>query len=340
MSEKILVTGGCGFIGSHTVLDLLEKGFEVVSMDDFSNSHREVVAAVSRISERNFLNLEVDLTNRSATFKAMEESGPFTAIIHFAAYKSVGESVKHPFKYYQNNIRSLLNVAECAVKLGVRHFVFSSSCTVYGNPREVPVTEKSPILPAVSPYGMTKQIGESLLCDIGRNTKEAFQSVLLRYFNPAGAHESGKLGEASLTPSTNLVPIICEVASGKRDKLVVYGDDYQTRDGSCVRDYIHVMDLAEAHTLALRYSMENSFTEGVEVFNLGIGQGVTVLEAIRSFEKVTGKKVRHQIGSRRPGDVPAIYAEFDKASKLLNWQPQRSIEDIVQTAWEWEKVRF
>nr|MBS0038333.1 UDP-glucose 4-epimerase GalE [Saprospiraceae bacterium] len=265
--------------------------------------------------------------------------GPFEAIIHFAAYKSVGESMSFPFKYYQNNIPSVLNISEAAIQNHIRHFIFSSSCSVYGNAEKIPVTEQTPMGEPTSPYGLTKQIGEQHLVDLTRRYPE-FKLTLLRYFNPAGAHPSAKIGEASRKPSTNLVPIICEVAAGKREKIVVYGDDYPTRDGSCIRDYIHVMDLAEAHTAALEYSIDNGRKQKVEAFNLGIGEGVSVLEAIAAFEKTTGEKIHYTIGKQRPGDVSAIYARYDKAQRELKWSPRRSIEDIMASAWAWEKNRW
>lgn len=337
--KKILITGGCGFIGSHTIVDLIEKGYSVVSIDDFSNSHKEVLKAIDHITGVSVKNIEIDLKDAQETMEAFEKYGPFDGIIHFAAYKSVGESVAQPFRYYRNNIYSLINVAEGAIETGVDHFIFSSSCTVYGDPEVIPVTETSPLLPAGSPYGLTKQIGEKILIDLAVN-HPGFKTVLLRYFNPAGAHRSGLLGEASLRPSTNLVPIICEVASGKREKLTVYGTDYPTRDGSCIRDYIHIEDLAKAHTGALEYLMEKKTGNQVEVFNLGIGEGITVLEAIKAFEKVTGLGLNYELGPRRPGDVPAIFSHYEKAKRELNWNPELNIEDIMRTAWDWEQRRF
>ncbi len=337
--KRILVTGGCGFIGSHTIVDLVENGFEVISADNFINSHEEVLPALKKLTGREIPNLNIDLTDRKLTLDTIEANGPYDAIIHFAAFKSVGESIAKPFKYYQNNIRSLINVAEAAFKCGVMNFIFSSSCTVYGDAESMPVSEESPILPAISPYGLTKQSGENTLKDLARNEPN-FRATLLRYFNPAGAHESAIIGEASRNPSTNLVPIICEVAAGKREKLVVYGGDYPTRDGSCIRDFIHVCDLARAHTSALKFTLEKRSDKKVEPFNLGIGNGITVLEAIRAFEKVTGESVNFEIGERRKGDVPAIFSRFDKARKILNWEPQYGVEDIMRSAWKWEQSRF
>ncbi|HHH54520.1 MAG TPA: UDP-glucose 4-epimerase GalE, partial [Bacteroidetes bacterium] len=238
---------------------------------------------------------------------------------------------------FDNNINSLLNILENIVENGIKYFVFSSSCTVYGNPDKLPVDENTPVKEAESPYGRTKQISEQIILDVLKNTET--KSIMLRYFNPAGAHESTKLGESPSLPPLNLVPIITETAIGKRESMLVFGNDYNTRDGSAIRDYIHVMDLAEAHTNALQYLITNNEAPNYDTFNLGIGQGVTVLEAINAFEKVTKQKLNYKIAERRPGDVPAIYADYSKAKNLLNWHPKRNIEDIMRTAWEWEKVR-
>ena len=339
MQKKVLVTGGCGFIGSHTLALLLEKGYDAISLDNFSNSHPAVLNALQKMSGQKVINLEVDLRNRDETIMAVAQSGPFDAIIHFAAYKSVGESMAKPFMYYQNNIPSVINIAEAAVRNGIQHFIFSSSCTVYGEAEIIPVTEDTPIGKTLSPYGLSKQTGEAQLADIC-NRYPWFKLSLLRYFNPAGAHESGFIGEASQKPSTNLVPIICEVAAGKRKELVIYGDDYPTRDGSCIRDYVHVMDLAEAHVSALEYSLQQKNSPQIESFNLGIGEGVSVLEAISAFKNVVGQKINYRIGERRPGDIAAIYADYTKAKKILDWQPKRTIEDIMKTAWKWEAKRW
>lgn len=339
MQKKVLVTGGCGFIGSHTIALLIEKGYDVVSLDNFSNSHKAALKGLEKLTGRTITNLEVNLCDRLQTMKVITEAAPFDAVIHFAAYKSVGESMAKPFMYYQNNIPSVINIAEAAVRNGIQHFIFSSSCTVYGDAEVIPVTENTPIGRALSPYGLTKITAEAQLADINERYKW-FKPTFLRYFNPAGAHESALIGEASRRPSTNLVPIICEVVAGKREKLTVYGDDYQTRDGSCIRDYVHVMDLAEAHISALELSIKQESKTDIESFNLGIGEGVSVLEAITAFEEVTGKKVIYSIGDKRPGDVSAIFADYTKAAKVLNWKPKRTIEDIMETAWKWEQVRW
>ena len=336
--EKILVTGGCGYIGSHTIVDLLEHGFEVLSVDNLSNSDEGVLEGIEAITGRRVRNYRVDLCDLSATRKVFQENPDIRGIIHFAALKSVGESVMQPLRYFRNNLNSLLNVLECAEAFGVPYFVFSSSCSVYGNAEALPVTEETPLQEAESPYARTKQMGEDIIRDFSR-VHPRVKSVLLRYFNPAGAHESARIGENPINEATNLVPVITETAIGKRPQMTVFGDDYPTRDGSCIRDYIHVMDLANAHTRCLQYLMEGRNEQACEVFNVGIGEGVTVLEAIRAFEKVSGRKLNYEIGPRRPGDVVAIYANNDKAARLLGWKPRRTIEDIMRTAWEWEKAR-
>ncbi len=338
MSKKVLVTGGCGYIGSHTIVDLLEHGFEVVSVDNLSNSDESALEGIEKITGTRVPNYRVDLCDLAATERIFSEHPDLEGIIHFAALKLVGESVEQPLRYFRNNLNSLLNVVDCALRYDVPHFIFSSSCSVYGNATELPVTEETPWQEAESPYARTKQMGEQILRDITR-THGRLKAILLRYFNPAGAHESALIGEAPTNPASNLVPVITETAIGKRPEMVVFGDDYPTRDGSCIRDYIHVMDLANAHTKALQYLMEGRNASNCEVFNVGIGQGVTVLEAIRAFEKVTGRKLNYRIGPRRPGDVVAIYANYDKAERLLGWQPRRNIEDIMRTAWQWEVAR-
>jgi len=259
-------------------------------------------------------------------------------VIHFAALKSVGESVNKPLWYFNNNLNSLLNLLTCIKEFDVKHLIFSSSCSVYGNAKDLPVTEETPFEEAESPYARTKQMGEHILKDFAR-ANSTFNLIPLRYFNPAGAHESGLIGESPVNVSTNLVPVITEVGIGKREKMTVLGSDYDTRDGSCIRDYIHVMDLANAHTKSLQFLMRGENENNFEVFNLGIGEGASVLEVIHAFEKVAGKKLNYELGPRRAGDVVAIYSNYKKAAKLLGWEPKRSIEDIMKTAWEWEKKR-
>ena len=335
--KTILVTGGCGYIGSHTIVDLIENGYQVVSVDNLSNSSDDVLAGIEQITGVQVTNHPIDLVNRQETLDLFAQYA-FDGVIHFAALKLVGESVQLPEQYFRNNLCGLLNVIEGMAAQGVPNLIFSSSCSVYGNSEDLPVTEETPRQEAESPYARTKQMGEDILKDYCRVHPE-FKAVLLRYFNPAGAHESSLIGEAPTNPATNLVPVITETAIGKRKEMIVFGADYNTRDGSCVRDYIHVMDLANAHTLALEYLLEGREQVNLERFNLGIGEGVTVLEAIYAFEKVTGEKLNYRIGDRRPGDVVSIYANLDKAARDLHWQPTRDINDIMSTAWAWEKAR-
>ena len=334
---KILITGGTGYIGSHTIVDLINNGFEVISADSYINSDGSALKGIEDITGKKIKNYKVDLRDKVATENIFKENPDIAGVIHFAALKAVGESVEKPVLYFDNNINSLLNILDNIVKYDVKYFVFSSSCTVYGSPDKLPVDENTPIQEAESPYGRTKQVSEMIAKDVLQNTD--VKAIMLRYFNPAGAHESAKMGESPALPPLNLVPIITETAIGKRESMMVFGDDYDTRDGSAIRDYIHVMDLADAHTKSLQYLINDEDAPKYDYINLGIGQGVTVLEAINAFEKVTGKKLNYSIAPRRPGDIPAIYANYAKAKNILNWNPKRNIEDIMRTAWEWEKVR-
>jgi UDP-glucose 4-epimerase len=335
---KILVTGGCGYIGSHTIVDLLDHGYSPVSVDNLSNSRASVLDGIKQITAKQVLNYPTDLCDLEGLRRVFLEHADIQGVIHFAALKAVGESVQKPLHYYRNNMLGLLNLLECMAEAKIQHLIFSSSCSVYGNARALPVTEMTPRQEAESPYARTKQMGEDILMDYTRaNTN--LNTVLLRYFNPAGAHESAKIGEDPSNPASNLVPVITETAAGKRAEMTVFGNDYPTRDGSCIRDYIHVMDLANAHTKAMEYLLYHRNQEQCEVFNLGIGEGVTVLEAIHAFEKVAKTRLNYAIGPRRPGDVVAIYANLDKATRILGWTPQRDIDDIMRTAWEWEKIR-
>ncbi|MCP3929927.1 MAG: UDP-glucose 4-epimerase GalE [Bacteroidetes bacterium] len=338
VKKKILVTGGCGYIGSHTLVDLIDNGFDVVSVDNYCNSDPKALEGIQTITGVDVRNHPVDLCDLEATKKVFREEGNIAGIIHFAALKSVGESVHQPIQYFQNNLNSLLNILTCMSEFKVPHLIFSSSCSVYGNADELPVTENTPQKEAESPYARTKQMGEQIIGDFSV-IKPEINSILLRYFNPAGAHESALIGESPVNIANNLVPVITEVAIGKREKLTVFGDDYDTRDGSCVRDYIHVMDLANAHTKCLEYLIKGKNKSNREVFNVGIGEGATVLEAVKAFEAVTGQKLNYEIGGRRAGDVIAIYANNDKATRLLGWEPTRNVEDIMRTAWYWEKAR-
>lgn len=334
--KKVLVTGGCGYIGSHTIVDLIDNGFEVVSIDNLVNSKEEVLERIYQITGRRVRNYVVDLCDRDATQQVFAAHPDMVGVIHFAALKSVGESVEQPLRYYHNNINSLINVLECMAEFEVPHFIFSSSCSVYGNTTALPVVEDTPLQQAESPYGHTKQIGEEIIRAFS-NISPNMRFILLRYFNPAGAHPSALIGEDPSNPASNLVPVITETAAGKRSEMTVFGDDYPTRDGSCIRDYIHIMDLANAHTKALQYLLADKQQTGCDVFNLGIGEGASVLEAIHAFERVTGQSLNYRIGPRRPGDVVAVYANNDKAARLLSWQPRFGIEEIMRTAWEWEK---
>ncbi len=331
--KKILVTGGCGYIGAHTLVDLIENGYEPICIDNNSKSTTALLKGVKIITGKEVKNYKVDICNYDDTYAVFQENTDLEGIIHFAAYKSVGESVQKPLMYFENNLFSLINILKCAKEFDVPNFIFSSSCTVYGSPDEIPVTEQTPIKPAESPYGSTKQMGEEIVREI-TNTKN--KSILLRYFNPVGAHPSTLIGELPLGKPENLVPAITQTAIGKLNKMTVYGDDYPTRDGSCVRDYIHVCDIAHAHTLALEYLMSNKNSAPCEIFNLGSGDGVTVLEAIKSFEKVSGVKLNYEIGARRPGDVIAVYANNELAKKVLGWNPGYSLDEMMATAWKWE----
>lgn len=332
---SILVTGGCGFIGSHTIVDLIQNGYHCISVDNYLNSDPSILDQIFEITGVRVQNYAEDLTDEDA-IDAIFKNHEIEGIIHFAALKAVGESVEKPLLYYKNNIGGMISLLECAVRHKVKHLLFSSSCTVYGESTDLPVTEISPIQRASSPYGYTKQVCERIIEDVVLDHE--MNAAHLRYFNPAGAHDSLLLGESPINPPLNLIPIITEVGIGKREKLIVFGQDYKTRDGSCVRDYIHVMDLADAHTKALQHLMDGSVVQGqVEIFNLGTGEGTTVLEAIKAYENVSGKKLPVQLSERRAGDVPAIFADFGKAKSKLGWVPKKTIYDIMDSAWKWEQ---
>ena len=335
---KILVTGGCGYIGSHTLVDLIDNGFGVVSVDNFYNAAPDVLDGIEKITGKRVKNYDNNLCDLAATKQIFIDNPDIVGIIHFAALKAVGESVEKPLLYFQNNLGSLLNILECMKEFEVKNLIFSSSCSAYGNADELPVTEDTPFKEAESPYARTKQMGEHILQDFAQRYTD-FNCISLRYFNPSGAHESAIIGESPTNNASNLVPVITGTAMGKREKIVVFGTDYDTRDGSCIRDYIHVMDLANAHTKAMQFVVDGKNENNADVFNLGIGEGVSVLEAISAFEKVNQIKLNYELGPRRAGDVIAIYANYKKAAKLLGWQPKRNIDDIMRTAWEWEKVR-
>jgi UDP-glucose 4-epimerase len=332
--NKILVTGGCGYIGSHTIADLIENGFEVVSIDDNSRSTRYLLDGIEKLTGKKVKNYKVDLKDYNDTRAVFQENEDITGIIHFAAYKAVGESVEEPLMYFENNLFSLINLLKCVEEFNIPHFVFSSSCTVYGTPDTIPVTEESPIKKAESPYGATKQMGEEIISSVVKASEA--KAILLRYFNPVGAHPSCLIGELPLGKPANLVPAITQFAIGKIPSLTVFGTDYDTRDGSCVRDYIHVSDIAHAHTLSIQYLIDNRNKTNCDIFNLGTGNGVTVLEAIKAFEEVSGKKLDYKVGPRRPGDVVAIYANNDLAVNTLGWQIKYDLHDMMRTAWAWE----
>ncbi|MBL7778855.1 MAG: UDP-glucose 4-epimerase GalE [Chitinophagales bacterium] len=332
---KVLVTGGAGYIGSHTIVDLMQHGFEVVCIDNFLNSTPESLARIEKITGKPVVHYNVDLCDKAATAKVFEQEKSISGIIHFAALKSVPDSVKRPLVYYKNNLISLLNLLELSNEFGVEQFVFSSSCSVYGNTTDLPVTESTSFGKAESPYAHTKQMGEEIILTNATVTDTKF--ILLRYFNPVGAHTSGFLGEENTDQITAIVPRITGTAIGKFEKFTVFGTDYPTRDGSCIRDYVHVMDIADAHTKAIQYLQSGASTIKVETFNLGTGNGVSVLEAIQSFERVSGQKLNYTLGARREGDVVAIYANNQLAQQKLNWRAQYSLDDMMRTAWVWEQ---
>lgn len=333
--SKILVTGGCGYIGSHTIVDLIENNYNVISVDNNSKSNPTILLGIEAITGKKIKNYRVDLCNFDDTHAIFQENDDISGIIHFAAYKSVEESVREPLLYFENNLSSLINLLKCVKEFQIPYFVFSSSCSVYGNVSQIPVTEKTILQPAESPYAATKQMGEQIVNEFAKNS--GIPCILLRYFNPAGAHLSSVIGEMPIGRPSNLVPGITQTAIGRIPKMHVYGNDYDTRDGSCIRDFIHVCDLANAHTLALQYLEKEKNKKACEIFNLGTGSGVTVLEAIHAFEKVSGIKLNYDIGHRRAGDVVSIFANNDLAKNILGWQPRFSLEDIMATAWNWEQ---
>ncbi len=332
--KKILVTGGCGYIGGHTIVDLIDNGFDVISVDDLSKGSMRMMQGVEKIVRKPVKNYKVNLCDFDDTETIFIENPDIAGIIHFAAFKSVPESVAEPLKYFRNNLGSLVNILQCAQNYGVKHFVFSSSCSVYGNAQHLPVEETAPLAEPESPYARTKQMGEAM-CQDWTKAAEDFNVMLLRYFNPVGAHPSAIIGELQEKPE-NLVPVITQTAIGKRPSMQVFGTDYDTRDGSCVRDYIHVMDIANAHTRALQYMLEGRNEEACEVFNLGTGNGVTVLELIKAFEKVSGQQLKYELGSRRAGDVIEVFANNNKAKERLGWETKYDLDQMMDTAWRWE----
>jgi UDP-glucose 4-epimerase len=332
---KVLVTGGTGYIGSHTVVELQQSGHEVVIIDNLSNSVRDVVYGIEKITGI-LPELHVfDLCDRERTLKFFEGNRDIAAVIHFAAFKAVGESVEKPLKYYHNNILSSVNLLEGMGSTGVDKLVFSSSCTVYGQPDQLPVTEEAPLKKPESPYGNTKRIMEDVIRDTSRST--GLKAILLRYFNPIGAHPSAHIGESPTGTPDNLMPYITQTAAGRRPFLRVFGNDYPTPDGTPVRDYIHVVDLSKAHVVALNRLLSDEHKEECEVFNIGTGRGYSVLEVIQSFERSTGMKLNYEIVERRPGDVTEVWADTDHANKELGWKAELGIDDMTSSAWAWER---
>ena len=335
MKGKILVTGGTGYIGSHTVVELQAAGYEVVIIDNLSNSNKEVLDGIEKISGIRPVFVEADCTDMAALTKLFEENLGINGIINFAASKAVGESVQKPLLYYRNNLVTLINLLELMPKYGTKGIVFSSSCTVYGEPDVNPVDETAPIKKATSPYGNTKQISEEIISDY-ITSGAPIKSILLRYFNPVGAHPSAEIGELPNGVPQNLIPYLTQTAIGIRKELSVFGDDYNTPDGSCIRDFINVVDLAKAHVKALERMLEDKSEEKLEVFNLGTGVGLSVLELINAFETATGVKVPHKIVGRREGDIEKVWANPDKANNVLGWKATTSIEDTMRSAWNWQ----
>ncbi len=335
MANKVLVTGGTGYIGSHTAVELIEEGFEVIIADNLSNSKLSVLDGIEQITGVRPAFYQVDLRDIQSTEKIFSEHN-IQAVIHFAASKAVGESVKNPLLYYQNNLGSLTNVLQLIESNQCNAFVFSSSCTVYGQPDQLPVTEDTPIQPAASPYGNTKQVGEEIIQDTVKAYPD-LRAVSLRYFNPIGAHSSGNIGELPQGIPPNLVPYLLKVVGGELDQLSVFGGDYNTKDGTCIRDYIHVVDLAKAHVVAVKRLLGGKSLSDYEVFNLGTGEGYTVLDLIKTFEKVTGLPVKYQIVDRRPGDIEQIYADTSHAKKVLGWETKLGLEDMLSSAWKWQQ---
>lgn len=336
---KILVTGGLGFIGSHVVVELQNEGFDVVIIDNLSNASESVLNGITSITKKEPLFENLDLREKGTVQNFFKRHNDIGGMIHFAASKAVGESVENPLLYYENNLSSLVYLLQEQTKVGTGNFIFSSSCTVYGQADEMPITEKAPVKPAESPYGNTKQIGEEIIGDTCKVSKN-INAIALRYFNPIGAHPSGNIGELPIGVPQNLIPYITQTAAGLRDQLSVFGDDYPTPDGTCIRDYIHVVDLAKAHVIALKRLLEKKNKDNYEVFNIGTGTGSSVLEVITAFEKVSGQKLNYKIVDRREGDIVSAYADTTKANTELGWKAQSTLEDGLASAWKWEqKIR-
>ena len=336
MQKKILVTGGTGFIGSHTTIELQKAGYEVIIVDNLSNSDINVLDGIEKISGIRPVFAQIDCVDKNALEKVIIDNPDISGIIHFAASKAVGESVQKPLLYYRNNIVSLINLLELMPRYDIKGLVFSSSCTVYGQPDILPVTEDAPIKPAMSPYGNTKQINEEIIRDT-IHAGAPFKSIMLRYFNPIGAHPSAEIGELPIGVPQNLVPFLTQAAAGIRPELSVFGNDYDTPDGSCIRDYINVVDLAKAHVIAINRMLDDKSGEKLEIFNLGTGNGVSVLELINTFEKATGVKVPHIITGRREGDIEKVWADPKHANEVLGWKAQETLENTLKSAWKWQE---
>lgn len=334
--KTILVTGGAGYIGSHTIIEILETtNFNVVSIDNYSNSSAKTFDRIEKITGKRIHNHKIDICDKKALEKIFKNDKSILGIIHFAAFKAVAESVLLPQKYYHNNVVSLLNILDCSIKYNIKNFIFSSSCSVYGNITELPVKESTPLNKAESPYAYTKQVAEEIIKDYC-NAFSQLNAISLRYFNPVGAHISGLNGELPINKPSNLIPVITQTAIGKIKQMTIYGTDYKTRDGTCIRDYVHVTDIAIAHIKSLDYLIANKNRTNYSIYNLGSGNGVSVLEAIKSFEKVSGVKANYTIGPRRSGDVEAIYSQTDLSKKELNWEAQFTLDKMMETAWKWE----
>ena len=335
MKTKILVTGGAGYIGSHTTVELQNTGYEVIILDNLSNSNTEVINGIEHITGTRPAFEQIDMQDKEAMRKLFEKHSGIKGVINFAASKAVGESVKKPLLYYRNNLVTMLNLLDLMPEYGVEALVFSSSCTVYGQPDTLPVDESAPIKPALSPYGNTKQICEEIITDT-IHSGAPFKSILLRYFNPIGAHPSAEIGELPLGVPQNLLPYITQTAIGVRQQLSVFGDDYDTPDGSCIRDYINVVDLAKAHVKAIERMLGHKSEEDVEIFNLGTGQGVSVLELIHTFEEATGIKLNYRIAERREGDITQVWADPQKANTILGWKAETPLAETLKSAWKWQ----
>jgi UDP-glucose 4-epimerase len=338
MKNKIIITGGAGYIGSHTAVEFINEGFEVIIVDNLSNSDISVLDSIKSITGVKPKFENVDLTDKDKTSIFFETHKDVVGLINFAAFKAVGESVQLPLQYYYNNLNILLNTIDCMDRFGIRNLIFSSSATIYGLPDSFPLIENSTTKRPTSPYGNTKKIGEEIIEDFSKAVKN-FKAISLRYFNPIGAHSSGDLGETPTGIPNNLMPFITQTGLGLRDELKIFGNDYETKDGTAVRDYIHVVDLAKAHVLALQRLIRNDGYENFEIFNIGTGIGYSVLDVVASFEKTTKQKLNYSFATRREGDVPILYASTLKAKEELNWNPTLTLDDMTKSSWEWEKKR-